>query len=112
MAERVSFPYHVEASAGAEGYVEVARVPGGVSFVTRQVNITFPAASDYELHIAFYRGIRKVLPTTGTYVGDDTRITDETPAVWGPDESVILYYKNDNAGAAKECDVLLEGELR
>jgi len=107
----VSIPYHLSASAGAEGTVAIYRVPGGRRLRTRQVNITFPSASDYELHIAFYRGPRKLLPTERDYVGDDTRVTDDTPALWGTDEDVVLWYKNDNTTTAKDADILIEAEL-
>jgi len=107
----VSIPYHLSVSAGAEGTVAIYRIPGGRRLRTRQVNITFPDTADYELHVAFYRGPRKLLPTVSDYVGDDTRITDNTPAVWGTDEEVILWYKNDNATVAKDADILIEAEL-
>jgi len=107
----VSIPYHVSASPGAEAEVSIYRVPGGRKLRSRALNITFPDTSNYELHLALYRGIKKLLPTVKDYVGDDTRITDDTPAEWGPDEEVLLWYKNDNTAATKEADILLEGEL-
>ena len=79
--------------------------------MTHQVNVTFPAACDYKLEVALYRGIKKVLPTEGVYAGDDTRVVDETPAVWGSDEHVILYFKNTDTANDHDCDILIEGEL-
>jgi len=111
MSERVSIHYHLSVSAGAEGQIAIYRVPGGRRLKNITTSITFPAASDYELHIALYRGIRKQLPTSGDYVGDDTRISDDTPAMWGTDEDLILWYKNDNTTTAKDADILIEAEL-
>jgi len=111
MSERVSIHYHLSVAPGDEGQTAIYRVPGGRRFKNITTSITFPAASDYELHIAFYRGIRKQLPTSGDYTGDSTRISDDTPAMWGTDEDLILWYKNDNATTAKDADILIEAEL-
>jgi len=111
MSERVSIHYHLSVAPGDEGQTAIYRVPGGRRLKNITTNITFPVASDYELHVAFYRGIRKQLPTSGDYVGDSTRISDDTPAMWGTDEDIILWYKNDNTTTAKDADILIEAEL-
>jgi len=111
MKEFISISYHLSASPATTGTTNLYRVPGGKRLKVLCTNITFPSASDYELHVAFYRGIKKQLPTEGDYIGDDTRTHDNTIAEWGTDENVILWYKNDSTTATKDCDILLECEL-
>jgi len=111
MPERVSIPYHATISAGAKGEVEVYRIPDGRSFRTLQTNVYFPVGQYGELHLALYQGIRKVLPSVRDYTGDNLTIVDNTPAVWGPGENILLSYTNDNPTEVREGYIVLEGEL-
>jgi len=111
MPERVSIPYHLTASAGAEGTVAIYKVPGARSLRTIQTNIHFPVGQYGELHLALYQGIRQLLPSIRDYVGDNVLIVDNTPAQWGPGDELILYYKNDNATEVREGYLTIEAEL-
>jgi len=111
MPEKVSITYHATISAGARGEVGIYRIPDGRSFRAIQTNIYFPVGQYGELHLSLYRGIRKVLPTARDYVGDNMTIVDNTPAIWGPGEDIILAYANDSPTEIREGYVVLEGEL-
>jgi len=111
MPERISIPYHAEISPGDEGTVSIYQVPGARKLRIIRTNIHFPKDQAGELHLALYHGIRKVLPTVRDYTGDDTRLTDNTPAEWGPGDEVLLWYKNDNDVYSRESYITLEGEL-
>jgi len=111
MAIKVSIPYMLTASAGAEDDVTVFEVPAARKFKTASVRISFPAGTYYELEISIYRGIKQIAPYTGVYQGDNEVIEDEFIEDISSGERVILHYKNTNSTEVREAFILIRGVL-
>jgi len=111
MNEKVHYSYHLEAAAAAEGFVSIVSVPPGQVLTIHKVEIVFPAGTEDELHIALYYGNQKVLPVEGTFRGDSVRYEKSVELKYYSEESVLLYYKNENTTYARIADIVIEGVL-
>ena len=109
MAQRFSIPYHLVASGGATGFIDIYEVKAGMKFKTESVYVSFPNGTYHELEIAIFRGAERVAPSVGTYVGDGNVIEDEFFTDYSSGEKVRLYYKNNNSTQTRECFVIVRG---
>jgi len=111
MSERVSISYHLKVPLATIGTKSIYRVPGGRRLKVLCCNVSYPLNTNFELLVAFYRGIKKLLPTEGEYVGELCTIQDNTEVWWGSDEEIILWYRNKSPSESKNCNIVLECEL-
>jgi len=111
MAEKWSVSYHLVAGAGAEDFVTIATVPPGKVLTIKHVEVFFPTGNNDELHVAFYYGNMKVYPDKGDLVGDNIKYDKPVCLKYYSQDSIRLYYKNDNTTYERVADIVLEGEL-
>jgi len=111
MGEKISIAYYLSASAGTEADVELYTVDAARKFKLNSIYIPFPAASDYELELSFYKGIKKIMPYKNTYRGDDNSFDDCLDEEFQSGERLILHYKNNNVTTIKKAFILVRGEL-
>ena len=105
----VTIPYHLVASAGASGKVPIYTVSPARKLRVKRVIIYFPIGNYGELEIALYRGESKILPTTGTFTGDNVVYDLDVDLEYGAEENVYIYYKNNNDSETREAFILLVG---
>jgi len=108
---KVSASYHLVASPGQEGYVDLYEVPRARILHNVAFTVHFPIGALGDLEVALFHGIMQVLPDSGKYTGDGSTFQDRTDGRWWSNEKVKLYFKNTNTTENRECYVLFEGEL-
>jgi len=111
MGKKVSFPYAVVASPGAEDFVTIATVPPGKIFHAKLFHINFPIDTGGLLDIALYYGNLKVYPAEGFMTGDNTTFVDEIDVRYHSQDPIRIYYRNRDTAAEKKCYLKVEGEL-
>jgi len=109
MPKKVSIPYHLSASGGAEADVTLYTVPDGYQLKIKEWNIFFPAGVYGELEIYFKHGNMKVAPSTGVYKGDNLLMPDDLEATYESGAKVVMHYKNTNATETRDAFILLKG---
>jgi len=112
MAEKWSVSYHLVASPGAKDIISIATVPAGKVLTINHIEVFFPTGVSDELHVAFYYGNTKVFPSEGDLVGDNIKYDKPVCLKYYSQDSIKLYYKNDNTTYERIADIVLEGELK
>ena len=108
---KITIPYHLTASAGASGYVELLTVPAGMKLTILKTQIYFPIGTYGELRLALYYGESKIAPYTGYWSGDGCMFTDEMESTWSGGDVIKLYYNNINTTETREAFLLITAEL-
>jgi len=111
MGRKISIAYYLSASAGDEDDVELYEVEAARRLKLESVLINFESDSNYELELSLFRGIKQILPSSGSYRAYKGNITDECDEVLDSGERLILHYKNNNSTTARQAFILVRGEL-
>jgi len=111
MGEKWSASYHLVAAPAAEGFVDIAVVPGGKALRVTRLEVFFPTGTADELHIAFYYGEMKVFPEVGDLVGDAIKYDKPVDLRYYSQDPIRVWYKNDNVTAERVADIVVEGEV-
>ena len=108
--EPVTITKELEVAAGSSGYLTLYTVPGGKTFRLKKTTVHFNDDCDYNLSLAIFFGVMKMVPTSGFLVGDNETIESSIEVVYPPDTDVKLYYSNTGSSTV-HATVTLEGEL-
>ena len=108
---RITIPYHLTASAGDSGFVELLTVPAGMKLTILKTQIYFPIGTYGELHLELWYGNSKVAPYTRYWSGDGCWVIDEMSSTWSGGDVIRLYYENTNTTETREAFLLITAEL-
>ena len=108
---KITIPYHLTASAGDSGFVEIYTVDPARKLTTVKIQVAFPIGTYGELQLALYYGNSKVIPHTGYWTGDGVVFVDEMKATWQGGDVIKLYYNNTNDTETREAFLLITAEL-
>ena len=111
MGEKVTIPYHLVASAGSEGYIDLYEVTSARKLKITRIITYFPAGNYGELEIAYFVGLEQIHPKTGTLTGDQVVWDDEVDVEVPSGSTIKLYYKNNNSTETREAFIHIQGEL-
>lgn len=111
MGRKITIPYHLVASGGASGEIELYTVPSARKLTIRRVVTAFPIGNYGELEIAFYIGVRQVHPEKGVISGDGVVYDDDVDIEIPSGSALKLWYRNNNATETRECFIHVIGEL-
>lgn len=111
MPEKVTIPYHLVAAGGSSGYVDMYEVPPGRVLKINRIITFFPAGNYGELEVAYYAGIAKVHPKTGTLTGDQVVWDDDVDIQLDSGSTLRLWYRNNNATETREAFIHVLGVL-
>ena len=111
MGKKISIAKLITVDAGAEEDILLYEVEGARKFKTKSVYLAFPASTMGELEVSIYRGIQKIAPYKGVYLGDNNVIEDEFIEDISSAERVIVHVKNTNTSEARQVFVIVRGEL-
>jgi len=111
MGKKISIAKLITVDADTEEDVVIYTVDEATKFKTKSVYLAFPAATFGELEVSIFRGIQKIAPYRGVYLGDNNVIEDEFIEDISSAERVIVHVKNTNTSEARQVFVIVRGEL-
>ena len=111
MGQEVHIVHKLEAAANSEGDVDIYTTPKGWDFKTKKVSVAFDPATDYDLEISFFDGIKQVAPTTGVFVGKAMAFNTAREIEFEEGSKIILHYKNTNATTTRKAVIEILGFL-
>jgi len=109
--ESVSVSTRVEVDPLEESTFVFYRVPGAHRFITKKATVHFPSGTGGELSISFWRGIKKVIPDWGEFVGDDVIFSDYSQEEFRSGSGILIYCRNKSMTSVHYAEISLEGEL-
>ena len=110
MAYNWSYYYHLSASGGESGTVNVLTFKENVEI--RRVQIFFPIGDYGELRVVVKRGNLRVAPKRGYVAGDGNVFVFEVSAEVRKGHSLSIEYVNENETETREAYFLFEGVRR
>lgn len=111
MQQEAHIVYKLEAEAGEEKDVEIYTTPKGWDFETVKISVAFDPATDYDLEISIFDGIRQVAPTQGVFVGKAMAFNTTREIKFEEGSKIILHYKNTHATSARKAIIEILGFL-
>jgi len=112
MNQEVHIVHKLEAAAGAEADYILYTTPKGWDFRTEKISVAFDPATDYDLEISIFDGIRQVAPTQGVFVGKAMAFNTTREIEFEEGSKIILHYKNTNETTARKAIVEIFGFLK
>jgi len=110
--QEVHIVYKLTADANSEGDVEIYTTPKGWDLETQKISVAFDPATDYDLEISIFDGIRQVAPTTGVFVGKAMAFNTTRVIEFEEGSKIIVHYKNSNATTARTAIIEVLGFLK
>jgi len=111
VVEKVSYSYHLEATAGDKGFKDIHTVEPGRKLHITRIEVFFPTGTEDELEISFFYGNRQVFPKSGVLKGDNIKYDKPVDLWYYSSDPVKVYYKNLNTTYRGVCDIVSEGTL-
>ena len=111
MARKITIPYSLTVSPGAEGDVILYTVPSGYKLKIEKIVTLFPAGTYGELEISLYRGNERVYPEERPLVGDNVLLEDDVELEYPAGSKVKLHYKNTNSTETRVAYIYIKGVL-
>jgi len=108
---RLTIPYHLSASASAEGDVTLWTVQGAKKFRIDEIIVRFPSGTAGQLKIYLKYGAGRRWPTGRELVGDSATLKFKADLEYEGGDDIVLHYKNESTTDTLECYIYLCGTL-
>ena len=112
MEQEVHIVYKLAVPANTEGDVTIYTTPKGWDLKTQKISVAFDPATNYDLEISVFDGIRQVAPTTGVFVGKAMAFNTTREIEFEEGSSIIIHYKNTNETTARTAIIEILGFLK
>jgi len=110
--QEVHIVYKLTATANTEGDVTIYTTPKGWDFKTEKISVAYDPATNYDLEISIFDGIRQVAPTTGVFVGKAMAFNTTREIKFEEGSSIKVHYKNTNATTDRTAVIEILGFLK
>jgi len=110
--QEVHIVYKLEATANTEGDVTIYTTPKGWDFATQKISVAFDPATDYDLEISIFDGIKQVAPTTGVFVGKAMAFNTTRVIEFEEGSEIRVHYKNTNPTTNRKAIIEILGFLK
>jgi len=111
MEKEIHIVYRLEATKNTEDDVDIYTTPKGWDLLTEKISVAFDTNVDYDLEVSFYKGIQKVAPTDGVYIGKALSFGTDRKIRFEEDSVIRLHYKNTNATTDRNAVIEIVGKL-
>ena len=110
MGKKVTYPYHVVASAGESKEVTIVTNTEARPLKITRIVTVFPLGDYGELYISYWVGVKQVHPESGELNGDNVIWDDDVDITIPSGSSLKLKYRNTNDTETREAFIHVIGE--